>query len=443
MQLTLELSFYGFLVIAFFGIFLLGMLCRWIFGEKDILASFPETQLLPAPALDEAKKLFKKMREHIPKASTARREQLIRDLNLMERTIQEFEFRTNSGETNYRKLCEERKEFWRAMKEIVEQMSFWESLFGKNKNSNYAQSLQFYKNLSQRIDDAAENLKFQGEMLLAELRNRGVYQYNAHLLYSKQKQASAIEENEIEEKITPSESETAPLQENQMPTQEDPKTSEKKELLSARPQCKQADFPKIGINLKRYKYADLTFNIDFEESGVLRHYDFEDCIFRGVKFTGLHQYDHCHFKQADFTRSQWFQVLQPHRFEQCDFSNANFTDCHFTFTAFYHCRFDQAQWSRIKFKNVKFVSCFLNGIQWRGVDLSDAVFSKDMLATLDFSKCAELPQNHPDRQKSAPSNPSQEATLEISNPVPPSPIQDDSAETPAPINQEKEQNSQQ
>ncbi|MBF0276163.1 MAG: pentapeptide repeat-containing protein [SAR324 cluster bacterium] len=455
MKLALEISFYGFLFISLVGVFLLVMLFRWIFGEKDILASFPESRDLPTPALEEARKLLKKMREHVPHASPARRKQLLQDLDLMDRTVQEIEFRTTSRESNYRKLCEEREEAWESLKAMVDQMSSWERFFGKNKNFNYIQGLQFYKNLSDRIEDAAEHVKFQGEMLLAELRNRGVYQQNSYLLYPKQKQASEEETTDSDQKI-PGESASpdAPnispneAEENSGLASEPPKkstTEAKNEETTAdmgtessqnvRPQLKQEDFPRIGINLKRRKYVDPTFNMDFEESGILRFFDFENCIFRGVNFTGLHQYDHCQFRETDFSGTRWFQVLQPHRFDHCDFTAANFTDSRFTFTAFYYCRFDRARWSGIKFKKVKFVSCSLEGVQWDGVDLSQTVFSYDMLNSLDFSNCDALPQNHPDRKKTkAP------ATDTNSDPLPP--VSTESTELPDAFKEEKKQDSQ-
>lgn len=419
MKLALEISFYVFLLVALFGGLLLVWLFRWIFGEKDILALFPQTKPLPMSALEEVKKLLKKMREQVPQASPARRSQMMFDLERMDKIVQEVKFRTETRQANYYKLCEHREKVWHAVDEIVGQMSSWEQLFGKKKNLAYTQTVQYYKELNERIEAAAKHAKFQGELLLAETRSRGVYQQNAYLLNPPKNATSASSEpedspnpgenTEIAKKPqSPSSPELTPA------TKMEQNASKKEEAESAlleesssnatmeklsniRPALLQTDFPKIGINVRKYKYMDATFHLDFQEHGILRHYDFEGSIFRGIHFSGIHQYDHCNFRQVDFTGATWLQVLQPHRFDHCDFTQANLSDCRFDFTAFYYCRFDQSQWSRIQFRKVKFVSCYLDEVQWHHVDLSQVVMSKDMLTRLDFSACEELPQNHPDR----------------------------------------------
>ena len=110
MKFLLEISFYLFLGLTIFGIFLFVWLLRWIFGEKDILYKFPHAKTLSIPALLEVKKLMKKVQEPVPKAPQNQKDYLLKDLKLLDRIIEEIESRGKYQQAKYNKLCEEREE---------------------------------------------------------------------------------------------------------------------------------------------------------------------------------------------------------------------------------------------------------------------------------------------------------------------------------------------
>ena len=425
MKLALGISFYIFLLLALFGGFLLVWLFRWIYGEKDLTSLFPKTKKLPQPALQEVKKLLRKIREHVPKASPAHRERFLRDLDLADKTLQEVEVRIQNQQENYYQLCQEREKMWNSLKAFTEKMSPLERVFSKKTNPLYLKKINAYKNIHERIAEAQEHAKFQGELLLAEIQKRGVYQRNVALLNPSKKDgaASSQEENAQTAEDTQSPSEATQDSGKKHPSAQKNETatadSEKAGNPTAstptsnqpivRPDLKQGDFPRIGINVRHYQYVDATFHLDFEESRVLRHYDFEGTAFQNVQFVGVHEYTHCNFKEADFTGAAWLQAPKPHRFRHCNFTQANLSEGCFEFAAFYYCQFAQSQWEQLQLRNVKLVSCVLDETRWQQVDLSQVLMSKDMLARLDFSPCPTLPQNHPDRlQAAAQAPPSQQ-----------------------------------
>ncbi len=188
MKLAFELSFYAFVLLFFFGLFLLIWLFRWVFGERDILNVFPHTKEIPSPTLEEAKQLFKQMRVQVSRSPGKR---MAGDLEAMDRLLEEIEFRTKNQRNKYHRLCKEREDTWHSLKEMVECMSAWEKAFGKKKNIEYAQGIQHYKDLEKHIADAVQHVLFQEELLLAEVRDREIFRLNYNLLRpSKQKSST-------------------------------------------------------------------------------------------------------------------------------------------------------------------------------------------------------------------------------------------------------------
>ncbi|MBF0287819.1 MAG: hypothetical protein HQM14_08375 [SAR324 cluster bacterium] len=190
MKLAFELSFYVFLFLFIFGMFLLIWFFRWIFGEKDILSIFPHTREIPSPTMNEALLLFKKMKEQVSNSTSNRRARLAGDMDTMDRLLEEIEFRTKNQRAKYHQLCKDREETWHYLKDLVEGMSTWERTFGKKKNFEYSQGVQHYKDLEQRIERAAQHISFREELLLAEVRDREIFRLNYSMLHSSKGNAS-------------------------------------------------------------------------------------------------------------------------------------------------------------------------------------------------------------------------------------------------------------
>ncbi len=440
---ALEFSFYLFLLAVGFGILLLIWFLRWVFGGKDVLAVFPHTASLPNLPLKESKKLLQKIQDQIAKASVARKAMLIQDLDLLDRTIAEIQTRTENQQAPYYQLCKEREETWNYLKDLHGKMSIWQR-FNKKRHPEYGQVERYYRELEQRIRDAAQHAKFQSELYLSELHRRGVFERNAHLLgrsknkkttednapsangntsstngnassangnassangqenHSSEHQISETQESEIDQ------SKSADTDRQEFTDTDQPEFTESEEQSDLPPsesppamlaKLSQEDFPKIGTALRHHLYLDEKFNLAFAEDGILRYYDFEESIFQGVHFQGVHQYDRCSFRKVDLSEARWMREGQPHRFHGCDFTGATLQSTCFMYTIFSNCRFDRSDWKHIRLQKVKFVHCSLDGISWENVDLSQAYMSEEMLEITNFDQCAALPYNHPERQQ--------------------------------------------
>lgn len=400
MQLAFEVSFYAFLLLILFGLFLTVWFFRWIFGGKDILAVFPHKKALPTPALDEVKQLFKKMREYLPKASPVRREQLLSDLNRMERLIEEVAFRIERQQMRYHELCEEREGLWHQIKQAYDSMSPWQKAFGKSKDMAYQELLHRYNELTKLIEETEQRFKFQGELLLAEVRERPVFQQNFHLFQKKQKKSTEAEEtidqpspeSEAEEAVGGQSSPQSQTDEPQQARKQPQKTTTNRQSIT------QANFKKLGNPIKNGVYTDTSFELAFAENSLLTQYEFEQCAFRGVHFKGMHQYNYCQFRNVDFSGAYWLQETAPHGFNGCQFVDSLFNKCRITYTTFTGCHFNRIQWTDIKLYQVSFINCTFENVSWQGMDLSYVKMSQDMLESLDFSGCLKLPSNHSERQ---------------------------------------------
>lgn len=415
LTLIWEISFYTFGIILLIGIFFLVWFLRWIFGGKDPLSYFPETQAIDSKTLQFGASCINKLKKYANDASSEDRDSIGKEINLMQRLLVDVKEKIDKETTKYHELCKSRERLWNDMHQFVEDMSLFQRLRGKNKNPQYQEGLEEYNNLELRIEEEIKHLEELDKLHFSEFRNRGVFQRNSSVLDPDGVFSADIDTPFPPEEIGDQETKEGFLSawfhkifgwmfveeepviqslfQNQLSTMDSDKQDE------ALPSLHQQDFPLMNLKASGHVYADPVFSLDFEEDGVLRHYDFHGSVFRGVHFKGVHQYENCDFRQTDLTASRWIVEANPHRFDHCNFAGAQLNSARFAYSSFHHCDFDECQWENVVFYKVKFIRCKMNGVKWEGLDLSQTVMTPDMLTSIDFSGCIALPQNHPETPK--------------------------------------------
>lgn len=156
----------------------------------------------------------------------------------------------------------------------------------------------------------------------------------------------------------------------------------------------QADFLALHPNFEGMTYIDESLSLVDLDMPVITDAIFNNSFFVSVFFTNRHQYLNCSFIGTDFSHSVWHQSKAPHRIVNCDLSQSIFSGAVLNYLAFYNCRFFQTIFLGIQLNKVKFVNCTFDQCSLKGVDFSRSVMSKDMLETIDFSECLNVPNNH-------------------------------------------------
>ncbi|MDH4246764.1 MAG: pentapeptide repeat-containing protein [Deltaproteobacteria bacterium] len=181
---------------------------------------------------------------------------------------------------------------------------------------------------------------------------------------------------------------------------------------------RQEDFHIPGQSLNARRYQSATFTLKGVPGERLQNADLSRSSFAGVVFTGVHTYERCLFHSCDLRRMELRDAGWPHTFLQCDLRGAALGQGHLAQVVFRECDLSGTQWRGARLDRVRFDQCRMDGVHWDGVDLSSAVMSLDMLATVDFTGVARLPQNHPQARPltSAAPKPAPQAPVEAPAP---------------------------
>ncbi|MDH4224426.1 MAG: pentapeptide repeat-containing protein [Deltaproteobacteria bacterium] len=155
----------------------------------------------------------------------------------------------------------------------------------------------------------------------------------------------------------------------------------------------QADFNQEGPPKTGLLYTDSTLSLESTDN-TLSEANLSRCAFPQVGFTGVHQYVHCDFSEADLEGITLKREARPHRFDRCNLHGVNFANSRLDSVIFTDCDLSATYWNNARLSRVKFESCSLDEVQWLGADLSRSVMDPAMLETTDFTTAGAPPHNY-------------------------------------------------